>query len=127
MIFDLIKRLGCFREGRVLVSLGESYFNLSIFMTSQGKPVVKLREMDLEGNSKTADILIRELENWMRKSDHAKNKSPLYCVLDYEYEDGSYDLRYYRIKGVDNQSGCNVLLADETELVELREHYEASD
>lgn len=46
-------------------------------------------------------------------------------MANYEYEDESYDFRYFKLKAISDEEQNLILIAEPDEYIKLREHHEA--
>ena len=92
-----------------------------IFGNSQGFPIIKLSDIRPLPSAKKVRQLLNELERWVERGN--KNASPIHLMTSFDYEDSSYDLKYYSIINVINSMDTVTLISDGNEILEMREHF----
>lgn len=104
----------------------KKYF-VDVFGNSCGLPTISISEDEPLPANKDSSILLEELKRWRTDSTHYNPDTDLYLIANYEYEDESYDIRYFKLEEVVEKGNDLILIAASNESVELREHYEAFD
>ena len=105
----------------------EQKLYIDLFGNSDGLPGIFTSEEEPLPSNKQGNVLLKELQRWRKDSIHYDPKSDVYLINTYQYEDGSYDFRSFRLKAVCDQGDHFILVAGPDESIELREHYEAFD
>lgn len=100
---------------------------VDLFANSNGLPTIMLSEEEPLPSTKSCCILLKELLIWEKESVHHQPSSDIYIVTNYEYEDGSYDFRYFKLVTLYDENSKLVLITEDEECIELREHFEAFD
>ncbi|MFS1441877.1 MULTISPECIES: hypothetical protein [unclassified Vibrio] len=108
-------------------SVSNSALFVDLFGNSNGLPVIHLSdEMPLPSVKKCA-ILSKELEIWIDESTNHQAESNIYLVNTYDYDDGSYDFRYFKLVNISQDNDQVFLIGDEQDCEVLREHFDAFD
>jgi hypothetical protein len=102
-------------------------FYVGSFGNSNGLPTLSMSDDEPLPENKEGKTLLAELKRWKRESIHYKHDSDVYMTAVYEYDDESYDFRYFKLKAVSDEGDCLTLISESYEYIELREHYEAFD
>lgn len=102
------------------INNGEKEFFVYIFGNSQGFPIIKLSDMHPLPSEKKVRKLLNELERWVERGN--KDTSPIHLMASFDYEDSSYDLKYYSIINVINGMDTVTLVSDGNEILKMREH-----
>ena len=105
----------------------EKKLYIDLFGNSNGSPAIFTSEEEPLPSNKQSNVLLEELQIWGKYSIHHDAKPDVYLTTNYEYEDGSYDFRSFKLKAVCDQGDHLILVAGPDESIELREHYEAFD
>lgn len=100
---------------------------VDIFGNSKGLPTVFLSDEEPLPKNKEGNTLLAELQRWKNESSHYNPDSDVFLIAYHEYEDKSYDGRYFKLKNVSDEGDSLTLVAEQDECIELREHYEAFD
>lgn len=100
---------------------------VDLFVNSNGLPAISTSEEEPLPFNKKGNILLQELQTWEKESIHYDSKSDVYLITNYEYDDGSYDFRYFKLKAISDEGDNLILIARPDECIELREHHDAFD
>lgn len=98
---------------------------VDLFANANGLPAILVSEDTPLPSVKHGSTLLHELHTWKNDSIHYDPSSIIYLMLVHDYEDSSYDFRYYKINKITNEDLALVLIYDSHECFELREFYEA--
>lgn len=104
----------------------ESLF-IDLFGNSNGIPTMYLSCEKPLPSVKKCKTLLEELEIWAAESIHHQSDSNVYLVNCFDYDDGSYDFRYFKIEDVVHDGIEVLLISSVMENKDLREHFEAFD
>ena len=102
---------------------GEPLFFVNLFGTSRNFPTITLLDIKPLPSEKIIGSFIEELELWVNQKDELENKFPVHLMCSFDYEDLSYDLRYFPLTRLIKRSDGIVLIGDTKESLELREHF----
>jgi len=100
---------------------------VGMFGHSNGLPTVSISEDEPLPANKQSNTLLIELQRWKNESIHYNSDTDVYFITNYEYEDESYDFRYFKLKAVSDEGDNLALIAEPGECIELRKHHEAFD
>lgn len=100
---------------------------VDLFVNSSGLPAITTSEEEPLPFNKQGNVLLQELQAWEQESIHYDSKSDVYLMTSYEYDDESYDFRYFKLKAISDEGDNLILIAEPEECIELREHHEAFD
>jgi hypothetical protein len=112
----------------VLASLNEcstEKFYVDVFGNSNGLPTVSISVDEPLPEVKKSDILLEEIIRWKEESIHYLPDASVYLISNYEYDDESYDIRYFKLRCVIEEKSSLILISEPSECIELREYYEA--
>lgn len=110
-------------------SLGErsnELYYVNLFGNHNGLPSVSIY-MEKPIKCKTGAILLSELENWKKESIHYEADVHVYLNCIHNYEDESYDFRFFKIRFLLDEGEQVILVAESNESIEFRDHHEAVD
>ena len=105
----------------------QKIFFVDLFGNSDGLPTIMISEDEPPQSRKKSGVLLKELNLWKTESINYVPDANIYLVSNFEYEDGSYDFRYFQLEDVIQEKSCSKLVAKSDESVELREHFAAFD
>ena len=131
VICDLISRLNEFGKELPMMAKIGSVTNRALFVdlfgNSNGLPTMHLSEERPLASVKKCGTLLKELDVWVKESTNHQPESNVYLVSSYDYDDGSYDFRYFKLEDVVQDSEQVFLIGNEQECENLREHFDAFD
>ncbi|MER2497017.1 hypothetical protein ABS858_13045 [Vibrio neptunius] len=131
IISDLISRLHELDNNLCMKAKVGSVSNdamfVDIFGNSNGLPTMHLSDEKPLPSVKKCKTLLKELDIWFKESTNHKPESNVYLVVSYDYNDGSYDFRYFKLVNVFQDNEQIFLIGNEQECESLREHFEAFD
>ena len=108
-------------------SVSNSALFVDLFGNSNGLPAIHLSvEMPLPSVKKCATLL-KELVVWIEESTNNQAESNIYLVSTYDYDDGSYDFRYFKLVNISQDNDQIFLIGGEQDCESLREHFDAFD
>lgn len=100
---------------------------IGVFGNAYGRPFLSVRNEIPQQGAKTCSTLLFELKLWKEESDFYDCATDIYMSALFEYEDESYDFRYFKLHWVKPTKECLLLIGDLSEDAEMREHFDAFD
>ncbi|PJC86803.1 hypothetical protein CSW98_07355 [Vibrio sp. HA2012] len=110
-----------------IATISSSVLYVDIFGNSGGNPTIFVSEERPIPEEKRCGVLLKELNIWKDERIYVHQDSTLYLSAIFEYDDESYDFRFFELVDVVEEELCIRLVGSLEESTILREHYEAVD
>jgi len=111
----------------LISSVDPRILNTDILGSAHGIPSISVIEGDRLPFAKTCGVLVDEIRTFDNEGESVKRYSRIYVSIVVEYEDESYDHRFFDIGSVRHTGEEVVLVAEPEERLELREWYPPFD
>lgn len=110
-----------------VVSVTNEILFVDLFGKRNGLPALHLSDERPLPTVKKCRTLLKELDVWLNESVNNQPESKVYLSSIYDYEDGSYDFRYFKLKDIVQDNDQIILIGNDLESNNLREHFDAFD
>lgn len=131
VIRDLIARLNELdNDLSIMAKIGQASnaaLFVDLFGNSNGAPAMFLSDERPLPSVKKSETLLKEIEIWVNESINYQPESNVFLVNSFDYDDGSYDFRYFKLVEVLQVGKEALLIGSDQECKNLREHFEAFD
>ncbi len=131
VIRDLIARLNELdNDLSIMAKIGQASnaaLFVDLFGNSNGAPTMFLSDERPLPSVKKSETLLKEIEIWVNESINYQSESNVFLVNSFDYDDGSYDFRYFKLEEVLQVGEEALLIGSDQECKNLREHFEAFD